>query len=175
MLEVYFITINEFNFINHYSPILTYTFARLLIYIYIGYVFAVYSTYPHLSVNKIYVLSGILLLTFFAENIFIHTLGGSYTSEEVITTLPTSIVLFLFAINIQPRLKNSIHVRKISTFIYCVQIWPIVIIGKVVSGVSIIYRNIVLFIITICAIFVIYYIYTLLLKKTKYKYLDYFV
>ncbi|MQB96081.1 hypothetical protein DN440_10160 [Lactobacillus reuteri] len=173
LLELYFIIVNGFSFINHYPTELTHTFVRILVYLYIGYLFAEYSDKLLLKreLREISVLFGTLLFAFFVENIIIHSLGGSYTSEEVLLTLPTSIALFLLAINISPRLKNSIHIRRMSTFIYCVQVWPITIMWLL----QITSNHIIIYFIVVCMILIAYYFCMFLSKKVNCKYLDYLV
>lgn len=175
LLELYFIIINEFNFINHYSPALTHTFLRLLIYFYVGYLFALYKDRLLFSKQKCLCLFILFAASFYFENILIHFMGGIYTSEEVFTTLPTSIALFLLAVNIFPNISKSIYIRNMSTFIYCIQIWPIEITRKLLSIVHLEHEYIILFVIVLFIIAIDYYVYTLLLRKTNCKYLKYLV
>lgn len=47
----------------------------------------------------------LLICLFYLENLFIYSNGGLIDSEEIITTLPTSMLLFLLAINIGKNIK----------------------------------------------------------------------
>ena len=178
-LEIYFILVNEFEFIFKISPLLTHTFIRLFIYFFIGYIFSLYFSKVNLN-NKYKIRLGILallmLFLFMLENIIIHYIGGIYTSEEVITTVPTSVLLSLVSFNWNPHISNSIHIRNISTFLYCVQIWPLVIMQRVLE----IYHlgnvsHLILFVTVMIISTMLYLVYAFLRRKGKFKFLKFMV
>lgn len=51
---------------------------------------------------------GIFLILFIIENYTILQLGGSVNSEEIFTTVPTSLSMVLFALNWQVKIKKDI-------------------------------------------------------------------
>lgn len=135
ILEIYYILANEFNFITHFNNFGTYSFPRLLIYIFSGYLIAKYYQKLDAISFKYLICFFILFLSIFLlENFLIYLNGGSINSEEVISLLPTSFVLVLFGLRWNPNLdkyKNS-FLRNSSTFLYCFQAWPFFFINKLV-------------------------------------------
>lgn len=176
LLEGYFVLINEFNFINHYSPVLTHTFTRLLVYFYVGYILAKFPQLKKLSNNSILLpILFCLLIIFIAENYFIHYIGGIASNEEVISTLPTSICLVLYAININPSLRNSKSVRDLSTFMYCAQVWPIEILKIVFEQLNIMHLHVLLFVIVLGCILISYGAFRLMITKPSFRIMKYAV
>ncbi|MGX5165336.1 acyltransferase family protein [Limosilactobacillus reuteri] len=177
-LEIYFILSNEFGFISHFSPLMTHTFIRLFIYFFIGYIFALEYKKGKISLNKkktLYFTFIIMLSLFIIENILIHHFGGKYTSEEVITTVPTSILLSLVAFNWNPQIDKSIHLRNLSTFLYCVQVWPITVIRKTLSILGLTGLYFIQFMFVISISILLYYIYIFFQKKYKQSLLQFMV
>ncbi|MCZ2465775.1 hypothetical protein [Limosilactobacillus vaginalis] len=175
LLEGYFILINEFGFINHYSPVLTHTFIRLLVYFYVGYVLAKFPQLKELSKSTLLPILICLLIIFIAENYFIHYIGGVASNEEVISTLPTSVCLVLYAININPNLEDSKSIRNLSTFMYCAQVWPIEILKIIFLYLDIMYLHILFFIVALGSILIGYWIFTILITKPNFRILKYAV
>ena len=67
-----------------------------------------------------------MFFIFIIENYLIKLCGGLSNSEEVISTVPTSIILVLFSLKYSPKLKmNALMIRNCSTFIYCAQNYPL--------------------------------------------------
>lgn len=168
--------INEFNFINHYSPVLTHTFIRLLVYFYVGYILAKFPQLKELYNSSIFLPILIcLLIIFIAENYFIYYIGGIASNEEVISTLPTSTCLVLYAININPSLKNSKSVRDLSTFMYCAQVWPIEISKIVFEQLNIIHLHALLFVIVLGSILISYGVFRFMITKPSFRIMKYAV
>lgn len=175
-LEIYFILINEFGFINHYSPILTHTFIRLLVYFFIGYLMAKHRKL--IDIKNRTALTGILILLlvlFVFENCIIHYYGGVYSNEEVISTLPTSVCLVLYSFNHNYPIKKPIFIRNMSTFIYCSQVWPIEIIKILFKKLNISNDYLLLFASVIMLVILGYLVFTILIRKEKLKVLKYAV
>lgn len=110
------------------------------------------------------------------ENYLVKVNGGLINSEEVITTVPTSIALVLFSLKYVPTIKmNVIKVRNCSTFIYCTQKYPLQVFLKImkVFYLNTFLEHIVLFG-SVCVVsiflFLIYYHF-----NKKYKFLEYLV
>lgn len=175
-LEIYFILINEFNFINHYSPILTHTFLRLFIYFYVGYILAINPELRTVKGKRFLTICLLSCLVFFVlENCTIHYLGGIFSNEETILTLPTSIILILYALNYNPSLHNPLYIRNLSTFMYCSQIWPLTLIKLLFMIFGIVNYPLLLFFIVFGLIMLGYCIFTILMHKFNIKILKYMV
>lgn len=65
----------------------------------------------------------LLICLFYLENLFIYSNGGLIDSEEIITTLPTSMLLLLLAINIGKNIRYNLIYRNFSTFLYSIHIF----------------------------------------------------
>lgn len=177
-LEVYFILANEFGYVSHFSPLLTHTFVRLFIYFFIGYILAIKYEKGIIKVKRkknLFFILVLMIFLFVIENIVVHTFGGIYTSEEVITTVPTSIVLSLLSFNWNPEITNSVHIRNLSTFLYCIQIWPIAIIEKIFTILGLSDQYVMLFLLVVTVSIILYYVYIHLLKKNGQSLLKYMI
>lgn len=170
-LEFYFILINEFGYITKLPQIGTHTCIRLLIYFFIGYIIALKESKLCL-INKKAVLfiNVIFILIFLVENILVFKAGGSYTSEEVFSTVPTTCITAITASLINLRSLNTFKLRQFSTFLYCSQKWPLIIFEKF----YIMNNNIYLFISVLVMCFILYIIYIYTYGKFRFSFLKYF-
>ncbi len=127
MLEIYYIAANEFGFLTKLPVWGTLYFPRLIVYILIGYLFAKNSAkLTNFKEKNILISLLIMFFIFIIENYLIKLCGGLSNSEEVISTVPTSIILVLFSLKYSPKLKmNALMIRNSSTFIYCAQNYPL--------------------------------------------------
>lgn len=178
-IELYYILANEFSFITHLSVWGTLYFPRILIYILIGFYIVKYKNKIfEISTRKLGLVFGILLLLFTIENYIVFNLGGSVNSEEVLTTVPTSLSMVLFSLNWQVKIKKDILVRNFSTFLYCNQIWPIRLITKFLVLMHMnnehdISTQLFLFIGVIVESLILFLIYVKLRKSKKWAILNY--
>lgn len=181
VIELYYVLANEFSFITHLSVWGTLYFPRILIYILIGFYVVKYK-------NKIFQIEAkksglvflIFLVLFITENYIIFKLGGSINSEEIFTTVPTSLSMVLFALNWQVKIQKDILIRNFSTFLYCNQIWPIRLINKFLVLIHMGNENnvsvqLILFLGVIVESLVLFLIYLKLRKSKKWIVLNYLV
>ncbi|MEY8441481.1 acyltransferase [Lactobacillaceae bacterium 24-114] len=175
-IEIFIILSDEFGSITHLEPIFNHTFLRLLIYFCLGYILVKYNeqikAWPQ---QRSIVFFALLFCLFFAENLLVHFYSGTYTTEEIITTVPTGFMLAVVAINFQPKLTHPVQVRNLSTFLYCFQIWPIVVLEKLLEIVSLKGQYILLFILVMLVSLVAAYIYEWLCKRFNWGFLKYMV
>lgn len=177
VIEIYYILANEFSFLTHLPVWGTLYFPRLLIYILIGFILSKnISKIEKFNISRVLLYLIIFFCMFMLENYLVKVNGGLINSEEVITTVPTSIALVLFSLKYVPTIKmNVIKVRNCSTFIYCAQKYPLQVFLKImkVFYLNTFLEHIVLFG-SVCVIsiflFLIYYHF-----NKKYKFLEYLV
>lgn len=174
IIEIYFICSSEFNFCTHFSQIGVHGFPRLLIYIFLGYIIAKFL--KRFSRSKIFYfnLMLIMLAIFLIENFFIWKMGGLSNSQEVITTVPTSFSIALFSIKYQPNISSTSVLRQFSTFLYCVQAWPMWILGHFLNTASIV-DQLAEFICIVVFALVCFQFYRLIKSKTKWQFWSYMV
>lgn len=146
LAELYIVLADEFNLWTRLSPIMNHTFLRLLIYFCLGYLIVTYrerlAAWP---LKQSLLLFGLFLCLFFLENFLVYNYKGNFNTEELITTVPTGFLLAVVAMKIQPALRYPIQVRNLSTFLYCFQVWPIVVLRKVFELVGLGKYHLVLF------------------------------
>lgn len=180
LIELYYILANEFSFITHLSVWGTLYFPRVLIYILIGFYIVKYKNKIFkISEKKAGLVFGIFLILFIIENYTILQLGGSVNSEEIFTTVPTSLSMVLFALNWQVKIKKDILIRNFSTFLYCNQIWPIRLINKFLvihlNNENNVLVQLFLFVGVIIESLILFLIYLKLKKNKKWIILNYLV
>lgn len=172
LLEIYFILANEFNSLSHLAPYATHTCLRLFIYFYIGYMFAKYEKNLLKINNKKYIICVLLFLgLFLLENFLIYVINGAVAVEEIITTAPTSALIGGFALIYSPSfIHNSRNIRNLSTFLYCSQKWPLVLVSHFFNS------NAMLFFILVLGLCLIgYLVYMSIKEKTKWRFWSYMV
>lgn len=177
ILEIYYILANEFGFLLHLPVWGTLYFPRLLIYIFIGYIFTKkFSIISKFRGKRILIGLVVMLFLFLLENYFVSLNGGLINSEEIFTTVPTSIMLAMYSLRYSPKLKiSALKIRNCSTFIYCVQNYPLQLFIKEFSNflMSSTFAHIIFFTFVSLICLALFVIYSALLKK--YKFLNYLV
>lgn len=126
-IEMYYVLANEFGFVTHLPTWGTLYFPRVIIYIVIGFYMANnFGKISNISIHSLIICMITLLILFIAENVFIYTIGGIIDSEEVITTVPTSLMVSIFSLKFNFKISNlgTGLLRNFSTFLYCVQNYP---------------------------------------------------
>lgn len=176
LIEGYIILADEFNRWTQWSPIMNHTFFRLIIYFCLGYLIVSYQDRLNLrSMNQIIILFVFFFCLFFVENVIIHYYSGNYNTEEVITTVPTGFLLTIIAMKIHPILFHSTEVRNLSTFLYCFQIWPIVIMRKLFNFVGWGKYHFILFITVLLIALIVAYVYERSRRNRNWRFLKYMV
>lgn len=173
-IEIYYILATEFNFMTHLPDAGVHGFLRVMVYIYLGYIMALKSTkllkYPTTN----YWLSFIgMIVLFLIENFVVHKLGGISNSQEVITTVPTSFIASVVSLKWQPKFTN-IEVRQFSTFLYCIQSYPLLILGKWIKTVHLV-GQIEMFISVTLIGLVAYTLYKWIGRESQWKFWQYLV
>ena len=174
VIEIYYILANEFGFVTHLPNVGVHGFLRVMMYIYLGYLIALkLPQFEHLSLNTYLSIFILMILLFMVENFVIYKLGGSSNSQEVITTVPTSLSTSLLAIKWQPDFSR-ISIRQFGTFVYCMQSYPLFVLAKYIKIDHLIGQGI-----TFCLVIgfslVTYWIYKWIRKETDWKFLEYMV
>lgn len=176
LIEIYLVLADEFSPWTHLNPIFNHTFLRLLIYFCLGYIIVNYrsqiTTWNTKVLNRILIL---FIFIFIIENLLVHYYSGTYNTEEVITTVPTGFLLAVFAAKIKPNLHYSAQIRHLSTFLYCFQIWPIVIMRKLFKIIGWEKHYLLLFIIVLIISFGIAFLYEQCRQRYKWKFLKYLI
>lgn len=178
IIELYFIGANGYGYLIHWSNLGTYGFPRVMIYIYIGMLFAKFKDKINDYSFKRYLwIFGVLLVLFLIENFAIKISGGIINSEEVFTTAPTALVGSLVAIRWQPNVDNTINIRNFSTFLYCAQQWGLVIWSKFthVFNINFLGINLIGFAFIVVGSYVFYLLYKWIKIKTQWKFWSYMV
>lgn len=176
LIEIYYILANEFAMYTHLSTLGTHGFPRLLIYIFIGYLIAKMQIMILKRSFNFYLLTFLIFFILFTiENIIIWKLGGSSNSQEVITSVPVSALAAILSIQWQPSIASTKIYRKFSTFLYCVQAWPIWILGHFLNVESNILNEIIVFSAILLFAIVTFEIYLFVQKKTKWNFWNYMV
>lgn len=174
LIEVYYILANEFEMYTHLNDMGTHGFPRLMIYIFIGCVIAKNLTSFNQSFNFYLYLMISSLILFTIENLLIWKLGGSSNSQEVIASVPVSSIT-VFSIKYQPTIFSTAMYRKFSTFLYCIQAWPMWILSHFIDTNHNIINQIIFFIAIVVFALVFFELYKLVQKKTQWKFWSYMV
>lgn len=174
-IEVYYIIANEFGMYSHWNTIGTHGFSRLLIYILVGYLIAKYVNNFDKSVDFYLSIMLSCLIIFMIENYIIWKLGGSSDSQEVISSVPVSSAIAIFSIKWQPTIKSTTMFRKFSTFLYCIQAWPMWIMGHFVNINQGILNQIITFVTILVFAIISFEIYEMVKKKTQWQFWNYMV
>lgn len=170
LIEIYYISATEFFNYTHLNNFGVFSFARILIYVFIGYLISEhYQLVMTCSIHKAFIFMFIMCILFLTENYFIYQMGGVINSEEVITTVPTSVAVSTFSLKWEPKIR-TINIRNYSTFLYCIQDWIIYLIWKFLT------TNVYLsFILVLFLTLIIFKLYWLIRKNTNFKMLTYLV
>lgn len=183
-LEIYFVLCSEFGFLKliKIELINPDSFPRLIIYIFIGYLLAKnLNTVMSYNLRKASILMCVLTICYYLENLIVSHLGGWLSNDETILTMPTSLVIFIFSILYIPKIdkKQSAHLRKFSTFLYCFQAWPLAVFDywnssklHITSFTTSVATN---FIFVMITAFVGFVIYDYVARKTHWKFWHYMV
>lgn len=176
LVEIYYILANEFAMYTHFNDIGTHGFPRLLIYIFIGYLIVkMQVSITNKSLNFYLSLFLVFLTLFVIENIIIWKLGGSSNSQEVIMSGPTSASMAILSIKWQPSITSTLMYKKFSTFLYCVQAWPMWMLGHFINIESSFLNEVIVFGAIMVFAFVTFKIYLLVQKKIQWKFWSYMV
>lgn len=160
LIELYLILADEFGGLTNFTTIFNHTFLRLLIYFCVGYLIVTYQDQLlRIPLHHYYFFFAICLVLFFIENLLVHHFGGLYNAEEVIMTVPTGFCLTMVAMKVQPPLQNSTGIRQLSTFLYCLQIWPIEVLRKVFEIIGWTSHYVLLFVVVMAVSLLAYYCY----------------
>lgn len=175
-IEIYYILSTEFNKWTKLSDIGVYGFLRVLIYIFIGYLISLkFEELMSISLKIYGILLFSMLVLFIVEYLIIEHFGGSPYSQEVITTVPTSTVVALFSLKWQPKFDRP-GIRKFSTFLYCFQWYPLVILGRLFNLNSVsLKEQVILFLGIILSAEITYLFYEYVCQKMNWKFLNYIV
>lgn len=178
IIEFYFVGANGYGYLSHWSTLGTYGFPRVMIYIYIGMLFAKFKDKINDYSFKRYLwIFGALLVLFLIENFVIKMTGGIINSEEVFTTAPTALVGSLVAIRWQPNIGNTINIRSFSTFLYCAQQWGLVVWDKFthILNINFLGINVLEFVFIVVSSYIFYLLYKWINAKTQWKFWSYMV
>lgn len=177
-IEIYFVFANGYGFLTHLSTLGTYAFPRVFIYIYIGMLFAKFKNkIDNYTLKQYLILFGLLLILFLIENLIIKILSGTSVSEEVFTTVPTSVMGSLVAMKWQPNVADTTNIRNFSTFLYCAQQWGLVIWSKYMRILNINFPGIRLaeFVFIVASSLLFYFLYEWIRDRTQWKFWSYMV
>ena len=178
IIEFYFVGANGYGYLSHWSTLGIYGFPRVMIYIYIGMLFAKFKDKINdYSLKRYFWIFGGLLILFLIENLVIKISGGIINSEEVFTTAPTALFGSLVAIRWQPNMANTVTMRNFSTFLYCSQAWGLAIWGKLmyILNINFLGINILEFIFIVISSYMFYLLYKWIKAKTQWKFWSYMV
>lgn len=174
IIEIYYILATEFNFLTHLPDTGVHGFLRVMIYIYLGYIIALKSSkLLKYATAKYWILFSGIIVIFLLENFIVYKLGGISNSQEVITTVPTSWVAALISLKWQPKFTN-IEVRQFSTFLYCIQSYPLYVLGKWIITDHLV-GQMEMFISVVLIGLVAYIIYKWIWRESKWKVCQYLV
>ncbi|MGO4990297.1 acyltransferase family protein [Limosilactobacillus reuteri] len=175
LVEVYFVLANQYSYVLNLTPIGTHSCLRLLIYFYLGYLIVKYDYFLKLNEKIIGVLLITSLSVFLFSNYITFLNGGCINSEETIMTVPTSFLLTIFAFRLSVRLKKPLFIRNMSTFIYCFQLYPIIVVRLILSHLGLIQLHMLIFVGILIISVIGYYIYYFIRTKTSFRFLKYMV
>lgn len=176
IIEFYFICANGYGYLTHWSTLGTYGFPRVMIYIYLGMLFAkVRDKINDYSLKRYLWIFGALLFLFLIENLVIKMTGGIINSEEVFTTAPTALAGSLVAIRWQPNIGDTINIRNFSTFLYCAQQWGLVVWGKFMHVFSFLGINMAEFVFVVVRSYIFYLLYRWVKAKTQWRFWSYMI
>lgn len=176
LIEGYIVLADEFGKVTHLDPIVNHTFLRLLIYFCLGYLIVKsYQTISTWHQKQVIWLLMLFLILFFIENLLVYHYKGNFDTEEVITTVPTGFLLAVVAMKFQPTLRYPVRVRNLSTFLYCFQIWPIVIMRKGFEILGWTTHGLGLFIIVLLIALIVAYLYERMRRRYEWRFLRYLV
>ncbi|HIT44347.1 acyltransferase family protein [Limosilactobacillus vaginalis] len=175
LVEIYIILADEFSDWTHLSPIMNHTFLRLLIYFCLGYLIVYYHDFLYSWSKYSVQLLAVCFCLFLVESLVVGHFAGDYNTEEIITTVPTGLFLALVTMNYYPKLHYPVQVRNMSTFLYCFQIWPIVIMRKVFETRGWGSQHLILFIVVLLISFICFFLYEKCRQHFKWRFLKYMV
>lgn len=178
IIEFYFVCANGYGYLTHWSTLGTFGFPRVMIYIYIGMLFAKFKDMiDDYSLKRYLWIFGVLLVLFLIENFVIKMSGGIINAEEVFTTAPTALVGSLVAIRWQPSVENTVNIRNFSTFLYCAQQWGLEVWSKSMQALNINFLgiNVLEFVFIVVSSYIFYLLYKWIKIKTQWKFWNYMV
>ena len=126
------------------------------------------------SLTIVIIFSLTLVILFLFENFIVYKLSGSVASEELFTTVPTSTVITVLALKINPKWRWTRFARNYSTFLYTSQVIylsilrHLAILGGIING----YFELTA---TIILSFITFLIYVFARRKLKWHWLYYMV
>lgn len=116
----------------------------------------------------------LFMFLFPIENMIIWKLGGSSNSQEVIMSVPTGLTVSIFSLKYIPKISDIIKLRKFSTFLYCIQAWPMWVLGYFFDTNNIINQFIVFALIMLFGI-IFFELYEYVQRKSNWKFWNYMV
>lgn len=179
LIEVYYILSQGYAVITHVPIISPFFFPRVFIYLFIGYIFAVKGPQIRKRFRKINLtlLSFIFICLFIGENFLIFKLGGWINTEEVFMTAPTAFIITLTSMMSNAKVHHHKEYRTMSTFIYTSQLLAIKISNSLFGKLSHLdfshwYYS---FPFGMVVIFVMFLVWSYLLRKCHIRFLKYLV
>ena len=175
LLEGAYICSSGYHFFTNFYMWGILTFLRLFIYLYVGYLISQnFNKISSLNFITVGIVTIIFIILFLSENIIVYKFNGNPMSEELITTVPTSTLIVIFALKFNPQWRCTVLIRNYSTFFYTSQVLFLYLIGLVpiFSGVTSGYFKLLM---TIILSFICFRIYIIICKKAKWKFLKYVV
>lgn len=174
LLEIGYICSSGYHFVTNFFMWGILTFLRLFIYLFIGYIISQnlhkINSFP---LTTVILITLILVILFLSENFVVYKFSGNLVSEELVTTVPTSIAITILALKINPKWHWTVFARNYSTFLYTSQIIYLDILNHLM--IPSIINGYFKFFITIILSFITFGIYILILRKFKYRWLYYMV
>lgn len=175
VLEVAYICSSGYHFATNFFMWGILTFLRLFIYLFIGYIISqnIYRVNQS-SLTVVVIFSFVLIILFLFENFIVYKFSDNIASEELITTVPTSTVITVLALKINPEWRWTRFARNYSTFLYTSQIIYLSIFHHLAIFTGIVNGYFALFA-TIILSFITFLIYAFIRKKLKWHWLYYMV
>ncbi|MGK4073788.1 hypothetical protein, partial [Lactobacillus crispatus] len=173
LIEIYYILADEFGFITHLPTWGIWSFPRLFVYIFCGFLIAKY--YDKILVVKIryYLILAIAsILIFTCEYAVIESISHNSNLCETITIVPTSFIICCLSIKWMPKVGSTLRIRNFSTFLYCYQWFPLRFLGKVRI---LHYVSFVNFSVIIVTALILFYVYNKLYKRKGLNFFKYAV
>lgn len=146
-------------------------FPRVFIYLFMGmYIASKVKHIEQLKSNKIYIITIVVIMLYFLENLIISIYNGNVANTEVFMSVPASCMLMISAMKWFPKLDKAILVRYFSTFLYAGQAWVIFIAQHFVIGRSL-FWDYFRFVLVLLGSFLLFLFYLFINNKFKWKWL----
>lgn len=175
-IEIYYIAAFGYGLIKPLSIVGVCAFPKLIIYIFLGLLLAKYNFFNTVKNLRFYtLLSVIFVLLTILENYLMHDIGLS--QGDGIMIAPTSFLLVLLSLQWEPTVRNTIEIRKFSTFLYCFQAWPLFISShiQIMLNINSKLSNVFSFSFVIITALVAFELYKWVYLKTNWKFFSYMV